>query len=375
MQIFYCDNCGTRFSDADVQNGKGVVIGKAAFCHKCAKTALGAVQTPPQAQANKKPSSKFRLKPVAANGAKNRGLGLILAVCALALVVAGLLLYFRTSSPTHAELPPPIKPVQKYEPVYSAPQVPPGKTNLTPPITTLPTGQTPSAGTVQPKTGTVQMPPVQPLPPQPEPDVSHTESQTPAAQSASPPLVSVAGAPPGALFYLGFEPDDRLVLHNMPLRYADGIPGRSAGVNEEGAKNYRLTIRLDNDKPVVELTPASVVVFGIKAEKQPVNVFAEVSEAKGTFYARCNWSDAVGMDWLLRGFRVGELVVGSSCKVRTIPDSFPVVRIDFRSADGPFYIDSLTVFPDGNVLTRLNEVAKWLKPAYPDVKISMGGGR
>ena len=268
MQVFYCDKCGARFSDVDVQDGRGVVIGKAAFCRKCASSALGAAQSPPPT--TKKPASKPRMRTVSARDVQHKGLGWILLGGSAALLLTGLLLYFRTSSHTDVELPPPpIKPVDKKETVRLVPQLP----TQTPVGTSAPAvpsvgpqalGQAPNSGTAQSKTTTAQ------VPPQSQPDGSRVSQ--PAASTTNntslPPALS-KNAPSGAVFFLGFEANEDVDLHDKPLRYADGIPGRCAGLNIEASagKNFRLELRLSNDKPVTELTPASVVVFGIKAEK------------------------------------------------------------------------------------------------------------
>lgn len=165
------------------------------------------------------------------------------------------------------------------------------------------------------------------------------------------------GIPPGNTFHIGFEPWEGFEdwIKTAPLEYVSGMPGRAAGLTTEGPANFRVGIRRSDEKPFIPLTSETVVVFALKAKDKPVSVWVEPSGPD--IRTRKCWKGSAGTEWEFYGFKVAESGVEPE-RGTQLPERFGLHLIDFRSEEGPFYVDSVTVFPGGTVEGRISELKR-----------------
>lgn len=183
-----------------------------------------------------------------------------------------------------------------------------------------------------------------------------------AASGTSPAIPTALGdSPEGAVFFVGFERGESVGdwIRDQPKEFVDGIPGRAAGVTDDDEGNWRVSVRRRDRTAIANLTSGSVVVFAARAKDKPAEVGVEVTPIGGGIYVRKQWGEKVGTEWEFRGFSIGEMETAGDDKTKRLPEAFGLYWIDFRSKGSRFYIDTIAIFPGGNVQERIAQVRKW----------------
>jgi hypothetical protein len=130
MEIFFCEKCGKRISDAEIENGYAVKAGGFVYCRKCAPVQDAAVQTDAGKRGRKTSAVRTSTGRTDHIGAGSQPVkpasryALIGVVLVVVFVVAGILL-FRTSEKPDDTPPPPKAPkAQKNDQLPPLPDIP-----------------------------------------------------------------------------------------------------------------------------------------------------------------------------------------------------------------------------------------------------------
>ena len=200
----------------------------------------------------------------------------------------------------------------------------------------------------------------------------------------TPPVIvqpAVKGQPPGTIFWCGYEPTEATpkTLYDGPRSVPDGYPGIAQGltVNDATNRNFRIALRLvgepnQYDKPLCAAGPDAVLVFAGRS-KQNATIFVEMDGPKSNrFSPRFNFNKPLTNDWQVYGFRLKDM--GSNYPNGRYPAAgAPVAWIDFRSDTGPFEIDSVGIYNDGDAQTRVAELKQWIENQIKGVGVESAG--
>ncbi|MCE9584543.1 MAG: hypothetical protein K8T20_18800 [Planctomycetes bacterium] len=98
--IIYCDGCGQQVLEPDLRKGRAIAVASHSFCPECvAQSATKTSPAPKAARVAPRPA----LRPGETGPDKSRTAGFAVAgVCAVAVVIAGAMLFARTPKPSPA---------------------------------------------------------------------------------------------------------------------------------------------------------------------------------------------------------------------------------------------------------------------------------
>ncbi|MBN1809291.1 MAG: hypothetical protein JW909_09515 [Planctomycetes bacterium] len=355
MQVFYCDSCGQRFSDADVGDKGALVVGKAAFCKRCASDArkkLTSSGTLPVQNigdgsdtASRRGARRTGQRHKVAVSHRPRSAAVILLVLAIAIavIVVAFVLVPKDTVDPGIEMPQPQQP--QPDPVQPA-------TPLRPPIG----GTTPADPERIPLT-----PPPRPDATAPAEELALPVEATATQANGSGPI---PGSPEGAFFHVDFEPDAPILakLKDRPRTFVEGLSGKASGPTQSDPENFRFSIRYTQWSTIAELPRTAVFVLTMQAESKPLEIFFEVTHLDQKNYVR--YSPPIRLqagEYTFVAFTLGDAIFSSRSTLKELPGKYPCGWFDIRSKDGAFYVDTFTIFADGSPDSRINDVKRWLK--------------
>ena len=201
------------------------------------------------------------------------------------------------------------------------------------------------------------------------PELAPTAATSPAPAVEQPATGTAAagapsGAPPGTIFWVGFEPEERGRLDkffNFTVNpVTNGFPGIAQGPSTNAQGNYRVGFRLvsdlktgGKDAALCQLSKDSVIVFAARAPK-PVKMYVELTGGDPYFEDKWVPTQSLTTDWQWFAFRAGD------AKFKVTPDQGGYVSyLDIRSEEGPFEVDSVAVFENGPPDDCLAELKTW----------------
>ncbi|MBN1808758.1 MAG: protein kinase [Planctomycetes bacterium] len=198
------------------------------------------------------------------------------------------------------------------------------------------------------------------------PDFAAAET-APATVPVAPPATEEApsATPPGTVFWVGFEAGetpsvaDYFQFQVKPVN--DGFPGKAQANSLSQPKNYRTGFRKVYDPKnkgasaaLFPMRKDSILVFAARSSK-PVTLQVDFTGAQPDFMDTHFFKNqTTSADWQLFAVRLGD------CDWGKIPSTGLMGWVDIRSTDGPFDVDSVAVFPDGELAARKAQLQAWI---------------